>query len=310
MRKAIDAHVHILPETMLGRTDSALKTKAEKFGIFVYENGETCRRVPPYFESTSFSTEALLATIGQFGVEKAVILQSFTFRINEEVAEAVAKYPDKLKGAMVIDPRDEDSVAQMRFWHKRGLTVLKFEMSTVQGFSHPRAYPEMRFDGADVMKLFDEAEKLGITVAVDPSPVFGNGYQVDALKKAIETHPKLRFVICHLCFAMPDYLNDGKKRAEWERMCALASYDNVWVDLAAMCDLFLGEEYPFPGSLDMLNRFIDRYGDDKVIWGSDIPGSLNSATYREMMDMFEKHSGLSEQSKNKLFYENALKAYF
>ena len=49
MRKAIDAHVHILPETMLGRTDSALKTKAEKFGIFVYENGETCRRVPPYF---------------------------------------------------------------------------------------------------------------------------------------------------------------------------------------------------------------------------------------------------------------------
>lgn len=38
MRKAIDAHVHILPETMLGRTDSALKTKAEKFGIFVYEN--------------------------------------------------------------------------------------------------------------------------------------------------------------------------------------------------------------------------------------------------------------------------------
>ena len=115
MRKAIDAHVHILPETMLGRTDSALKTKAEKFGIFVYENGETCRRVPPYFESTSFSTEALLATIGQFGIEKAVILQSFTFRINEEVAEAVAKYPDKLKGAMVIDPRDEDSVAQMRF---------------------------------------------------------------------------------------------------------------------------------------------------------------------------------------------------
>ncbi|MEI3413950.1 MAG: amidohydrolase family protein [Christensenellales bacterium] len=169
MRKAIDAHVHILPETMLGRTDSALKTKAEKFGIFVYENGETCRRVPPYFENTSFSTEALLATIGQFGIEKAVILQSFTFRINEEVAEAVAKYPDKLKGAMVIDPRDEDSVAQMRFWHKRGLTILKFEMSTVQGFSHPRAYPEMRFDGADVMKLFDEAEKLGITVAVIPA---------------------------------------------------------------------------------------------------------------------------------------------
>ena len=41
MRKAIDAHVHILPETMLGRTDSALKTKAEKFGIFVYENGSS-----------------------------------------------------------------------------------------------------------------------------------------------------------------------------------------------------------------------------------------------------------------------------
>lgn len=178
-----------------GERIAHLKQKQKNSEFSYTKTGETCRRVPPYFENTSFSTEALLATIGQFGIEKAVILQSFTFRINEEVAEAVAKYPDKLKGAMVIDPRDEDSVAQMRFWHKRGLTVLKFEMSTVQGFSHPRAYPEMRFDGADVMKLFDEAEKLGITVAVDPSPVFGNGYQVDALKKAIETHPKLRFVI-------------------------------------------------------------------------------------------------------------------
>ena len=310
MRRVTDAHVHILPETMLGRTDKTLRTKCEKFGIFVYENGDTCRRVPPYFETTSYSTEAMLATLDQFHVEKAVILQSFTFRINEEVAQAVARYPERLRGAMVIDPRDEDAVAQIRFWHKRGLTAMKFEMSTVQGFSHPRAYPGMRFDSEDVMVLFGEAEKLGITVVVDPSPVFGNGYQVDALRKAIEAHPQLRFVICHLGFAMKDYLADQAKKAEWERMCELAAYDNVWLDVAAMCDLFLEEEYPFPGALELLKRFVKRYGDQKVIWGSDIPGALNSATYREMMNMFEKHTGFTEETLDRLFYENAERAYF
>lgn len=310
MRKIIDGHVHIIPKHILGKTDPALGTKCEKFGIFVYENGEICRRVPPIFEDSSYTTECLLATLDQFEVEQAVILQSFTFRINEDVAQAVAKYPDRLKGAMVIDPREADAVDQVRYWHRRGLTIMKFEMSTVQGFSHPKAYPTMRFDAPDVMALFDEAEKLGITVAVDPSPAFGNGYQVDALRTAIQAHPKLKFVICHLGFAMPDYLTDPSKKAEWERMCALAGYDNVWMDVAAMCDLFLEEGYPFRGCFGLLNEFISRYGDTKVIWGSDVPGSFNSATYREMVDMFEKEAGLSEQTKNRLFYQNALEAYY
>ena len=47
---------------------------------------------------------------------------------------------------------------------------------------------------------------------------------------------------------------------------------------------------------------------EKLIWGSDVPGTLNRATYPQMMEMFRR-AGLTEGELEGLFYANALRAY-
>lgn len=304
-RKIFDAHVHIMPEHLLGKVDP-LGIEWSEFGEWIFDGEMVVHRMPPYFEKSCFSADALIATMNFYGIEKAAIMQSYMFEINEDIAEAIKKYPDRLIGAMTIDPREEDVTEQIRNWKNRGVTILKFEM---KGYTHPKAYPDMKFNSPDMKKVLDTAEELGMTVTIDTSNVGGSGYQVEELDQAISSHPALRFVICHFGFAEAALLKDETKYNRWKEMCALARYSNVWIDISAMPDLFIEDGYPFKNALKLFEEFVKDYGSKKAIWGSDIPGTFNSATYKEMIDMYEKDENLSDECKKNLFYYNAVDAY-
>ena len=51
-------------------------------------------------------------------------------------------------------------------------------------------------------------------------------------------------------------------------------------------------------------------GADKPVWGSDIPGILCYGTYAQSAAAFEKCRLFTEEEKNRMFYQNAQKAYF
>ena len=304
-RKIYDAHVHIMPEHLLGAVDP-LGISFDKFGVWTFDNKIKIQRMPPYFENSCFSADALIAMMDAYGIEKANIMQSYMFRINEDIADAIAKYPGRIYGAMFIDPRDKDVADQITGWHNKGLNIIKLEM---KGYTHPKAYPEIKLDSDTLMHVFDVAEKENLTITIDTDEVFGPGYQVEELKRAITSHKSLRFVICHFGFAQYVYLSDQRKMARWKEMLDLAKYENVWIDISAMPDLFREERYPFPKCLQLFGEFVDKYGTSKAIWGSDMPGTFTTATYTEMINMFEEAPNLSEECKNHLFYDNAMAAY-
>lgn len=54
----------------------------------------------------------------------------------------------------------------------------------------------------------------------------------------------------------------------------------------------------------------EQTGIDRLIWGTDIPGTFQRATYRQMIRMFEQQEGLTEDEKDRLFYRNADQLYF
>lgn len=309
-RKIIDAHAHIRPARLCGKTDHPLKVTMEPCGRAVLENGTVYQILPPYFTDSRFDPEALIGTMDAFGIEKSILMQSFAFKMNEEIAAAVSQYPDRFAGAMVVDPRDEDAAEQVRKWHKRGLSVIKFEMSNILGFTHDNAYPDFEFDNPDVLAILKEAEKLGITVVIDPNVPGSKGYQVEKIGKIVKMMPQLKVVICHLGFMTLSALDQPGTVSRWKEMLALAGYDNVWFDISALPDLFLDEGYPFKSGLKLVEEFIREYGEEKAIWGSDLPGTLSSATCRQMIEMFEKDENLSDSAKNRLFYDNAVAAYF
>lgn len=306
MRKKIDAHVHILPLHMLGRQDSRFRVTREGFGRVRTSSGYELQLLPPYFERSDFSAEALLATMDFYGVDKAVIMQALCFTMNEEVADAVAQAPDRLTGAMVIEPRPGWD-AEMRLWHQRGLRVLKFEMSSGMGFSSPKAYPQMQFNDPLLLEMFALAQQLEITVAVDSSRIGGHGYQPEQLRQAAENFPELHFVVCHLGYPTPDM--NPEQMARWRQMTELAGLPNVWFDVSALPALFAKQAYPWKQAVNLMVDFVQRFGSKKVVWGTDIPGTLMNATYPQMVDLFENCRKWTQAEKENLFWKNAQDAY-
>ena len=304
-RKYFDAHVHMFPKHLLGQKDR-LGVTWKKNGEWEFDGGFIVHRMPPYMEDSSFTAEALIANMDHFGIERSAIMQSLMFHSNEDIAAAIAKYPDRLIGAMILDPQDGDMVETIKKYHDKGITIIKLEM---KGYTHPLAYPDIKLNSPAMMQVFDEAEKLHMTVTIDPDAALEAGYQVEELKEAIEKHPGLRFVICHFFFAQKDMLENKEKYERWQQMRDLSVYENVWCDVSAMPDLFLEEGYPFKSALKLMEEYVGRYGTKKMIWGSDIPGTFNSATYAEMMKMFEDYEGFTEECKDNLFYHNAVNAY-
>jgi predicted TIM-barrel fold metal-dependent hydrolase len=309
MRK-IDGHVHIVPAGLKGRVDERFKVRVEPYGIKRFADGSVYQFMPDYMADSCFEAETLIKCMDNQGIERAVVMQSLCLSFNEEVVKAVRRYPGRLAGAMIIEPRDPGCLKDMEYWRQQGLRVMKLELSTGLGFSHPNLYPGFKLDSELGQLIWRKAAETGITVTIDPGPIDSPGYQVEELHRIIPEYPELRMVICHLGF--PEIgLNSNKTRYQrWQRMLSLAKYDNVWFDISAVPALFSQEGYPYQAAINYLRELIDKYGADKPIWGSDIPGIWVYATYPQMVEMWSNSTLLDQKEKELLFRENAQKAYF
>lgn len=302
MQKCIDAHVHITPAGALGQKNPRFGTENLPYGYLRMGEGGF-QTMPCYLHDSQFTDDTLVHMMDVYGVEKAVILQSLMAPQNARVAAAVQQYPDRLAGAMVLEPVPGWQ-EELDYWYTRGLHALKFEM---RAYTNPSCYPQARYDDPQMTAFFDEAQRRQMTVTIDPAPIDFPVYQPEAFARAVRNHPEARFVLCHLGYPSP--LDKPGMRDRWKSMIQAACAENCWIDVSAMPDLFDAEGWPYPTALALLNEVRDCCGIEKLIWGSDIPGTLNRATYPQMRDMFAKRTGWPQQDLDRLFYENARQAY-
>ncbi len=116
--RLIDTHVHILPESVLGARYERLHTEQLAYGLRKTYDG-SFYAAPPYIPDSQFTADTLIYMMDVYGVERAVIQQTPILPLNEDVADAVEKYPDRLSGAMLLEPEDGWR-EQMEYWHARG----------------------------------------------------------------------------------------------------------------------------------------------------------------------------------------------
>lgn len=305
MPKRIDAHLHIATSAMLGVKDPFFGTVMRSGGEIVLENGFVVHTMPLYFTDANFSAEAVLAMMDECGVEKAVIQQGQFFDRTKAVCEAVRRYPGRFRGAMMPDLRDDDCADSLEGFMARGLTSVKFEMNALG-----MLLPSFHFGTPLFDRLCAACAALGLPITVDPGPIGCPTYQVEELGAAAARHPKLTMVICHLGFPRPEPDSDPAVRRRWRQMLDLGQRENVYFDLAAMPDFFDAEGWPFPTALRLAREFTDLCGPDKLMWGSDVPGTLDHATYAQQIRMVEESNLFTAEEKRKIFYDTAEKVYF
>ena len=302
MRTYIDAHVHITPEGRIGHTDPRFGGTYREYGYLDRPEGGFYT-MPPYIHDTQFTADTLVRMMDVYHVEKAVIQQTIMNPLNEAVAEAVHAYPDRLRGAMILEYTDE-WMEQMDRWQEAGLTSVKYEM---RAYTDPKCFPEAIYDADRMMRMFEEAGKRDLTVTIDPGPTYLPAYQPEALERAVAAFPGTRFVICHIAYPMP--VDEPESLEKWEQMLSVSRHTNCWLDVSAMPDFFDAEGWPYPTAQKLVAKAKDTAGANYLIWGSDITGTLLRATYPQMQEMFVRGGVFSEEELDLLFRKNAISAY-
>lgn len=300
--KIIDAHIHIFSK-IDGQNEHGT-VKGCGYGKILNEGIES-PFMPPFTDETRFTAEMLREVMDQNGVEKAVLFQNPTIgSVNEEIAQAIRKYPERFTGVLQIDPFADDAMAQMEHLIAQGVfSAIKFELST--GWGWTGVHKDREFHYSMMNPFVELAKEHNLSVVFDTGDTFSRAYLPEELGLLADCFPEVTFVIEHGGYLTPD--GDLKK---WEAMTDIAERKNVYLGICAVCSL-IEDEYPCQKGNEILRKLYRKVGVDKLVWGTDAPCTLKLYTYRQMIDAVRVHADfLSGEDLEKIFYSNAEKIYF
>jgi predicted TIM-barrel fold metal-dependent hydrolase len=244
----VDCHTHVWqsPE-QLGQLDLGdLPRRARAQAPRISPNRTIWRAIP------SADVEYHLAQSG--AVDKSIVL-GFKSRYlkaevpNQYVADYVKRFPQKLIGFAGIDPTELGAVGELRL-AKSELQLRGITLSPANQDFHPT--------DSRAMKLYAEAERLGMPILIHPGSQFTEQSKLEygrpaLLDEVARSFPTLRIVIAQLGQPWVD-----------ETIVMLGKHPHVFADVSGL----LRRPWQAYNSLVLAHQ----YGViDKLLFGSDFP---------------------------------------
>ncbi len=203
----------------------------------------------------------------------------------EMVKRAVRQHPDRFSGLAGIDPTEG----------MRGVRELEHAVTEL-GFVGAHGYPhwfELPPDHARWYPFYAKCVELGVPIQlqVGQSMIYAPDYPTESVGRPITLDP----VACHFPELKLIGIHVG---IPWtDEMIAMAwKHPNVYIGTDAHSPKYLPPQFV---------RFMDSYGQDKVLFGTDFPILDFERTRQEIEAL-----SLKPQSLAKVLRENALKLYF
>jgi uncharacterized protein len=198
------------------------------------------------------SIDEQVAEMDEWGVEIAIlsaIVESDDVKIsNEEVADCIAKYPDRFRGAIAVDPRKPmKALKEIEHWVADGFVNLKI-CSYGYGFDNP---PNSKL----WYPLYAKACELDISVTIQvghTGPLLpSEGGRPIYLDEVALTFPELVIIGAHIGWP-------------WEEEMGMLAWKhpNVYIDTSA----YAPSRYP-----ERFVKFLKRRAPHKVLWATDYP---------------------------------------
>lgn len=244
-------------------------------------------------DSRGVSLEAMLAQMDSAGIRRAFLVAAKTGRLGlpgsyhmppEVVAEAVAQYPDRFSGLIGLDP----------YQGMAGVRALE-DAITNMGFIGAHMYPhwfELEPNQAKWYPFYAKCAELNVPVQmqVGQSLIYSKEQRCRSVGRPIYLDdiacdlPELKLIGTHVGIPWTD------------EMIAMAwKHENVYI-----CTDAHSPKY-WPGSLV---KYINSYGQNKVIFGTDFPVLQFKRTVDEIDDF-----GLKPQVRRKFMRDNAIRLY-
>lgn len=303
----VDAHCHIFPR--IQGLNAAGPTRGTGYGRALV-GGKVVQVTPPFGDGLSHSPEQVLANLDWAGVDRGVLLQGpYYGECNQYALEALQRYSDRLVGAAYFDPWMDGSRQTFESTlASPGFCAVKLECSVPSGLCG--IHPEAQLGASDLDWLWQELERRGLILVLDLGGIGSRSYQTEAVRTIACRHPRLKIVVAHLGQPRADAEAEPGLWKLWEEQVDLGLLPNVWFDCASLIAFVHEEGYPFPSVERYLRLAVERIGAQKVMWGTDQPGTLLHATYRQYVDLARIHTGfLSSGEQALVLGENAVQVY-
>ncbi len=181
-------------------------------------------------------------------------------------------------------------------------------LSKHEKFRGIRIRPATPIDLSDpaIIDRFEELDRRNLVLELG-----GNGVDPRVVAAIARRYPHMNIIMNHL--AGGTLAGDQIRPADWKaRLAVFASEPNVYCKVSALYEAS-GKD-PAPVNSEqydaLIDPVVDAFGPDRVLFGSNWPLSDMLGSYKEMIRMLEAYCQRHpELSPEKLFYENAIRAY-
>lgn len=202
--------------------------------------------------------ETLLEQMDRSGVAQAVLIQMLGQFDNGYQQACAKQYPERLASVVAVDPADPDAAATLAALAADGAVGVRLK-------------PDARSPVGDPLAIWRVAADLQLAVScVGTAETFGAA----EFFELIASLPELPIVLEHLGGTSQAGATDLRTR---RRVFETAEFPNVYLKLPG-----LGELVPRPAALPShgplfaspiaeLDLALERFGPERLIWGSDFP---------------------------------------
>jgi predicted TIM-barrel fold metal-dependent hydrolase len=108
----------------------------------------------------------------------------------------------------------------------------------------------------------------------------------------------------------PLVMANNEAKSLWREQIELGLLPNIYFDTAALPAYVSEESYPFPTAGRYIQEAIECIGISKVMWGTDVPALLTTATYKQLLSAaYTQLDFLDETARSMVLGGNALNVF-
>lgn len=213
------------------------------------------------------SAEELLSDAAAAGVSKVLqVTPSIMGFDNRYSIEAAQRYPERIIGVIGrfdpsgtdVAPRLAAYLAQPGMLGARITLIKRWERWLLEG----------------VLETFlAEAGRLRMPVQIYAPN------QGALLREAAKRHPETTFLVDHMTLSH----SDPAPFQHWDDVLMLSDAPNVYVKVSYFPEV-AHSAYPFRSVQPYFEGLYERFGPDRLIWGSNYPPSRSACTYKESVE--------------------------
>ena len=257
-----------------------------------WTNGPLIDAVDSFDVHTAYTADRLVDDMDAAGVDEAVVVgyPICDWTDNDYTIECAAEH-ERLYGVVMLDQFDDGAVDALR--ESMAVDgVLGFRLGAACPYDAMWEYfdPSTTWlrDAIDETAFWEAARETDALVQI-----LADETQLDQALELVETYPDLTYVFDHFAHADPSV---PPEKSDFARFADLAEYDNAAVKVSEIVHRST-EGFPYADVHDHVRWFVEEFGRERVIWGSDYPNVSDVATYDEAISWLERVDGLSSADR-------------